>query len=166
MRSVFLAAIVCCLAFGPALTGQVPGDRSFAGEVAEYDVGIKEQCPADKADTLVVFSATWCGPCQAMRPTWAVFRTEGYRVVYIDIDEPHKYDGKHEGQTAALVDKATQERSRLNERAVPHYLFYNSATESFVFDDERVTGMILPEKLKEKLWKESSSKDSLLERLR
>ncbi|KAA5543575.1 thioredoxin family protein [Roseiconus nitratireducens] len=39
-----------------------------------------------KADRIVVYSATWCGPCQRLKPVLATLKQEGYKVEHLDID--------------------------------------------------------------------------------
>lgn len=45
-------------------------------------------CPA-KADCVLAFGATWCGPCQQMKPIESQLRKEGYDIRCVDVDE-HK----------------------------------------------------------------------------
>lgn len=150
MNHVKVFAIVACLAFGLVCQGEV--SPVVAND--SYDLGLVEsQIPEGKADILVVYSASWCGPCQASRPQWALLRSQGYKVVYVDIDHPHKHNGDWDYQTPEIVEKAMEQRPR----AVPTLRFYNSETETFL-DDKKLTGMQTLNKVKETLWKPSSSK--------
>ncbi len=48
-----------------------------------------------KADRIVVYSASWCIPCQRLKPIVKSLKQEGYRVEYFDIDKDSdklKYD--------------------------------------------------------------------------
>lgn len=84
-----LVAIACCLTVQTNVTqGQVPE----VGTVANYDLGQHSAtedfvAPDGKASTLVVYSAVWCGPCQAMKPTLLQLKREGYKIVILDIDK-------------------------------------------------------------------------------
>ena len=42
--------------------------------------------PPRKADRIVVYSASWCPPCQRLKPVIATLKREGYRVEYRDVD--------------------------------------------------------------------------------
>ena len=37
--------------------------------------------------TMKYFSATWCGPCKAFKPTMTEIANEGYSIEFIDIDQ-------------------------------------------------------------------------------
>ncbi len=39
-----------------------------------------------KANRIVVYSASWCLPCQQLKPVIESLKKEGYKVVYRDID--------------------------------------------------------------------------------
>jgi thioredoxin 1 len=40
----------------------------------------------EMADQIVVYSATWCGPCQRLNPVLQSLKQEGYKVVHRDVD--------------------------------------------------------------------------------
>ncbi len=40
----------------------------------------------EMADQIVVYSATWCGPCQQLSPVLQSLEQEGYEVVHRDVD--------------------------------------------------------------------------------
>lgn len=148
MRNAILIATLVCLALSPL---HVTAKDPAVSEAINYDIGLNPTIPEGKADTLVVYSATWCGPCQAMRPTWVALRAEGYKVVYVDVDEPHKYDGRWPYQTAELVDRVTQ----YEPRAVPTVRWYNSVTNEFLPD--KVTGLTDRDRVKTHLWRPDDS---------
>lgn len=160
MRYVRLLSIVACLAtFGFIVPAEVPSVLANDGP----DIGIVEhndQVPEGKADTLVVYSATWCRPCVAMRPQWTLLRSQGYKIVYINIDDPHKYDGRWEYQTKALVEKLAKDFPE----SVPTVRWYNSRTEKWVGDSH--VGYINLADCRKRLWKTSSSKVLVPELLR
>jgi len=159
MSNVAKATVfVSCLVLGSFAQGQVPANVQDDGP----DIGIvrQETCPADKADTLIVYSATWCVPCQASKPQWVLLRSQGYKVVYINIDHPHKHDGDWEYQTPEIVDKAIAKRPRV----VPTLRYYNSHTGAFL--KHELTGRQRLDKIKEALWKPSSSTDLVPEQQR
>lgn len=155
--NVKVLAIVACVAFGLVCTGQVP--QVMADDRPDIGIVVAEPVPEGKADILVVYGATWCGPCQAMRPQWSLLRSQGYTVVYIDIDEPHKYDGKYPGQTKEFVEKV-----KARPRSVPFVRYYNTDKGEFVGGSH--TGYVTPTKIKKTLWKPSSSKALVPELLR
>lgn len=140
MRYVKILTIATCL----ATTGLI-SQTKIPPLVADNrgDIGIVDT----KADTAVVYSARWCPPCQFMRPIWGQLRDEGYRVVYIDIDHPHKYDNKWAYQTEELVSRFAQHRPKV----VPTIRFYNSNTKSFIADE--LEGLRTPQEIKAHLWK-------------
>jgi hypothetical protein len=144
-----LLAVATLATFGLILQGEVPSvvaDDSYNLGLVESEV-----CPEDKGDTLVVYSAKWCGPCQVMRAQWPVLRGQGYKVVYIDIDDPYNQVGRFDYVTTTIVDKAMEKRPR----SVPTMRYYNSDAEKFL--KEKVVGMQSLDKIKERLWKPSSS---------
>lgn len=149
MSYVKILSIVACVAFGPNCQGQVPDDLRDN----RPDIGIvsEEQCPPEKGDVLVVYSASWCGPCQASRPQWATLRGQGYKVVYVDIDKPHGLDGKWDYQTPEIIAKAMETPPRV----VPTLRYYNTDTGELL--ETTLTGMQSLDKVKEALWKPSSS---------
>jgi thiol-disulfide isomerase/thioredoxin len=150
MRNVAacILLVACLAAVGSFCSGQVPDDVRND----RPDVGLVPEVPEDKGDILVVYSATWCGPCQAMRPQWTLLRSQGYKVVYIDIDNPHAFVGAFDYITTEIVDKALEKRPR----SVPTLRYYNSSTRAFL-KHERV-GYTSLDKVKERLWKPSSSR--------
>ena len=40
-----------------------------------------------KADRIVVYSASWCAPCQRLKPILSSLKHEGYQVEYFDIEK-------------------------------------------------------------------------------
>jgi thioredoxin 1 len=62
---------------------------------------------------LLVFSASWCGPCKAFKPT--LLELEQDRLVYIDIDEMPEIREDYEVRsvpTIILVDEDGNELER------------------------------------------------------
>ncbi len=39
-----------------------------------------------KANQIVVYTASWCSPCQRLKPVLMSLKKEGYKVVYRDVD--------------------------------------------------------------------------------
>jgi len=100
-----------------------------------------------------------------MRPYWVTLRAQGYKVVYIDVDDPHKYDGKWEYQTKDLVNFVDS----VPVRAVPTVRFYNSDMQAWLALNGKpyeITGLTSGTKVKTYLWKPSSSTGLLPEPLR
>lgn len=63
---------------------------------------------------LLVFSATWCGPCNAFKPT--LQQLDQDRIEYIDIDEMPEIREDYEVKsvpTVILVDEDGEELQRL-----------------------------------------------------
>jgi thioredoxin 1 len=63
---------------------------------------------------LLVFSASWCGPCKAFKPT--LLELEQDKLVYIDIDEMPEIRRDYEVRsvpTVILVDEDGVELERL-----------------------------------------------------
>jgi hypothetical protein len=153
MKNVTLAAILSCVVFGSYCQGQVPVDV----EVRRYDIGLMEDAevaPADKGDVVVVIGAKWCRPCMLMYPQWALLRSQGYRVVYIDYDKPEWSPKRPEDE--AIVKLFWEKR----DRTVPDVYVYNTDTEEVVAEWHQRVGVT---KIKETLWKKSSSKGFLPE---
>ena len=92
MKHVHIIAAVCCLAIGPTLAGEVDQSRPDSGQTVEYNVGIHidkepvETAPEGKASKIIVASATWCAPCQAMKPALKRLKREGYKVEVYSLD--------------------------------------------------------------------------------
>lgn len=63
---------------------------------------------------LLVFSASWCGPCKGFKPT--LLELEQDRLVYVDIDEQPEIRADYEVRsvpTVILVDVDGEEIERL-----------------------------------------------------
>jgi thioredoxin 1 len=63
---------------------------------------------------LLVFSASWCGPCKAMKPT--LLELDQSRLVYYDIDEAMDERAQYEVRavpTLILVDESGMELKRV-----------------------------------------------------
>ena len=143
-----LMAMAAMVAFGFVCRPQV---CAFLADDS-YDIGLAESSgiPEDKGDILVVYSARWCGPCQAIRPNWPLLRGQGYKVAYIDLDNPFAQVGRFDYVTTEIIEKAMEKRPR----SVPTLRYYNTSTESFI--DHKLVGLKSIEKIKEKLWKTQS----------
>ncbi|MCP4897560.1 MAG: thioredoxin family protein [bacterium] len=86
MKNV-IATLICLACVAAA--GLVPvAEVSPNLQDRDYDIGQDAPTPEGKAETLVVFSATWCGPCQQMKPLWKKLKDQGYRIHQVDIDRP------------------------------------------------------------------------------
>lgn len=162
-RTIF--AIIFALAFIATAQGQIPAVVSRPGQVVEqvvpYDLGFRtreqvyHRAPKGKADTLIVYSAAWCPPCQKMRPTWESLRSQGYQIVYIDVDHPYEQVDKYPYATRQLISDAMKDRPK----AVPTVKWYNSESGQQVGDIH--VGTISENKVKELLWNPSLSADSV-----
>jgi thioredoxin 1 len=63
---------------------------------------------------LLVFSASWCGPCQGFKPT--LLELDQERLVYVDIDQDPETRMQYEVRsvpTVILVDEDGKELERL-----------------------------------------------------
>lgn len=146
MKNVAIAIIVACLAsFGPNCSAEVPANV----QTDVFDIGFNwDQVPDDKADTLVVFSASWCSPCVKMRPVWASLRLQRYKVLYINVNKPSK----------KIDPVLLEELMELEHDKVPTIYWYNSKTKETI-GDGLVGNKIKIKKIKERLWKPSLSMD-------
>lgn len=74
-----LAAVVAIFA---DVNHQAP-DNGIAGfDLSGSNIPIAQV----KADRVVIVGATWCAPCQRLKPTIKQVKSEGYDVNYIDIE--------------------------------------------------------------------------------
>jgi thiol-disulfide isomerase/thioredoxin len=132
MRYACLVTIFTCLAFGLTLSGKVFADLYV------YDLGIGQlaQIPEGRADTLVVYSAKWCGPCKAYKPTLEAIKALGYKVVIVDVD-----------------NKAASpaEFRNFKYRYVPSSFFYNSSSKTVV---RTKVGKLTQQDILSTLWKQ------------
>lgn len=164
MKYVQMATILICLAFASVATAQVPVD--LENDVFDIGLTVTEEIPEGKADTLIVYSAGGCMPCLMMRPIWASLRLWGYKVVDINVNDPHKHDARRPYQTAELVDRCMATKPE----KVPTIRWYNSDSEKFLTDEDgdvmQIVGRTSTKKVKEHLWKTSSSRDYQPVRLR
>ena len=75
----------------------VPSHSHQATDASPANVRHFDAIDTVKADRVVVYSASWCGPCQRLKPILATLKREGYRVEQFDIDkhaDKLKYDHK------------------------------------------------------------------------
>ncbi len=159
MRYVKILSTLACLAtIGLVYSDKVPS--LLANDRPDIGIVEAEKCPEDKGDILVVYSAKWCGPCAVLQPHWTTLRAQGYKVVYIDVDEPYKHIGRWEYQTKEMVEKAIKRIPK----TVPTVRYYN--THSGRFLEKQVTGLHSLKTTKEALWKPSSSTGLVPELLR
>lgn len=156
--------IIGALAFASLADGQdsvvIPDPGQVAEQPVPYDLGFyapdtrpDSVIPEDKADTVVVFSATWCAPCRLMKPTWRELRAEGYRVVYIDLDNPYAEVGSYPYVTKEFIDVALQDRPT----SVPTIKLHNSELDIQI--GETLHGATSKQRIKEDLWKPSQLQD-------
>jgi len=81
-------AAFCCVAVATLFCqAEVPQD---VAPVGLYDLGIVR-----KADTLVVYTATWCAPCQRLKPVLAGLKREGYTIIIYDVSNGSAENDKH-----------------------------------------------------------------------
>lgn len=153
VKYVALSAFIACLAFFQTAQGQVPTDVQVDRVDHQYDIGITEEVvrevPADKADTIVVRSATWCAPCQRMKPNWKTLKSEGYRVVVIDVNKPV--------WTKPEDEELVKKYAAPEDSSVPDVYLINSSTGEVVKEYHQYVEL---KKVREDLWKTSSSRDS------
>lgn len=84
-----ILATICHLAIQAADTP--PKVRPVRAPVA-VDLGLSvpkptQTIPEGRADKIVVYTATWCAPCQAFKPTLARLKRAGAKVEVHDIDD-------------------------------------------------------------------------------
>ena len=88
MNRLFLA---CAIVIG---LGVVVESADSIGQISttNYTASLVPQAAAslgihsEMADQIVVYSATWCGPCQRLNPVLQSLTQEGYKVVHRDVD--------------------------------------------------------------------------------
>lgn len=140
-------AIAASMVLGSIATGQVPSHVEGSGSVDQYDIGIEEVVPSDKGDTLIVYSANWCLPCQLMKPMWITLRAQGYRVIEINTNT-HK--SKQE-----MSDREKEIFLSVVPKKVPTIYWYNSNAQTRVGEKHEGSNISMKE-IKERLWKKSS----------
>lgn len=107
-------AIISVVAFVTfVIATEVPQERP----AVDYDLGSNSTtkefvAPEGKASTLIVYSATWCVPCQAMKPILVQLKREGYQIVIYDIDKI---------ESGEQVDKYKVKETRV----VPEVVWWN-----------------------------------------
>lgn len=150
MRNViFVAALACLASFRFVGASEIPPIVVDDRGADRYDIGVAPdaQIPDGKADTLVVYTATWCIPCQRAKGKWAILREQGYRVVQIDVDSREADRELSDQEKARFLNHEPQ--------SVPTIFWYNSQTNELVGDG--VTGVPSMKSIKERLWKPASS---------
>lgn len=161
MKNVQTYTALLALAIGSFLAGQVVADGPDPNLVDQrpvYDIGIvpvdgevtNVATPEGKADTLVVLTATWCGPCQMMKPGILALKAQGYKVEYFDIDH----------DLEKLAEKYSNIKRVANSEAVNHWDAV--PTMFFVRGDmiiKKHVGLTTTVKIKETLWKPSDSEE-------
>lgn len=165
MRYVFPIAIACALAFGPNVYGQVVEDGADPNQVVEqqvYDLGVVkaedpdavvETAPEGKADTLVVVTATWCRPCQLIKPTLIALKAQGYNIKIYDIDLdtlPPEYSN---------IKRVKSKSDKVNEWNVVPTLFFIRGDDII----KKHEGYISRSKIRTTLWKPESEKGPVVE---
>ena len=75
--------LLCAVALG--LTSG--GESAFAASPPKIATQQLVTGSPDKADRLVVYTASWCGPCRKLKPILHALTEEGYRVDYLDVDK-------------------------------------------------------------------------------
>lgn len=57
----------------------------------------------ETSDSLLVFSATWCGPCQALKPHLEEVSRTSMHVLYVDIDEVPEFAAEFNVESVPTV---------------------------------------------------------------
>jgi thioredoxin 1 len=94
----------CIIALGIGLTSQADEVSKEAKDAEKATTKVSHIAPSSrvparnaptrqgktqrgKADRIVVYSATWCGPCRRLKPILMSLKNEGYKVEYRDVDK-------------------------------------------------------------------------------
>ena len=173
MKNAFTTfAFVLALAIGPVATGQTDsfyvlgiGDAGQDGTV--YDIGVKTtdetgkvesvKAPEGKADRIVVLTATWCGPCQLMKPAILALKAQGYKVEYYDVDRDlEKLANKYSNI------KRVSGSEELNHWSVVPTIFF--VREDMII--KKIEGFTTAVKIRETLWKPSDKESRPVENVR
>jgi thioredoxin 1 len=93
----------CIIALGIGLTSQADDVSKEAKDAEKGTTKVSHVAPSSrvparkartkpqgKADRIVVYSATWCGPCRRLKPVLMSLKNEGYKVEYRDVDKDRK----------------------------------------------------------------------------
>ena len=132
MKNVVAIIITLSLlvATGLVVTAEVPTKL----QDNDYDIGLVPPTPEGKAETLVVYGAKWCGPCQLMKPLWAKLKKEGYKDHYVDIDNPDP--------------KVPEIHRNKRPQSVPTIEFWQNGKKV-----KTIVGITTEHKIKQTLWK-------------
>jgi thiol-disulfide isomerase/thioredoxin len=77
VAALFVVAIFTALV--TKTTDGLPADFDLSGRSIPIE--------AVKADRVIVVGASWCAPCQRLKPSIATLRDEGYNVRYVDVTD-------------------------------------------------------------------------------
>ena len=78
-----MLGIVTAVAVFATISYKAQNDSIAGFDLSGSDIPIAQV----KADRVIIIGATWCAPCQRLKPAIQQVKSEGYDVKYIDVED-------------------------------------------------------------------------------